>query len=452
MNYRFGSKEIQQLYQAKLTSPEDAIKQHLHDAELLTFGCYAATPVALTKALTQAAKSGFLTKPVKAFLFRSAAEIISMYRDVDVLKHIHLILPFIGSEIGKLFELAKKHRNEIQYPEYTPSHFSLMEKGLLSHYGVPDVHMFQVSKMDKHGYFSFGLDGSFSIPMSQCAKQVIVEENPNFPFTYGAGLIHISDVAGIVSHKSDLLTLPTKPASSVDKDIANYILPFIHDNSCIQLGIGGVPNAVGEELKDKNDLGIHTELLSDSQLKLIMNGNVTNKYKQINRYHTVFNITMMPDQTLYDAMDANPTILCYPASYVNDPNTIAKNDNMVSVNSFVEIDLFGQVSSESIAWHQITGTGGQVDFVRGARASKNGKSFLAAHSTVKGGSISKIVPKLNNIVTTARTDVQYVVTEHGCANLEGLSNHERAQALIRLAAPEFREQLIFEAKTMGLLA
>ena len=218
------------------------------------------------------------------------------------------------------------------------------------------------------------------------------------------------------------------------------------------MGIGGVPAAVGDFLLQKNDLGIHTELLSASQIELILNGNVTNKYKNINRHHTVFNVAMLPSAEHYRVMNNNPSILCYPASYVNNASIIARLDNMISVNSFIEIDLFGQVASESVEWKQKSGTGGQVDFVRGASASQGGKSFLAAHSTAKGEEISKIVPKLNNIVTTARTDVHYVVTEFGCANLSGMSNHNRAKTLINLAHPKFRDALTEAAKIMGLLS
>ena len=186
-------------------------------------------------------------------------------------------------------------------------------------------------------------------------------------------------------------------------------------------------------------------------MKLIRNGNVTNKYKSIRRHHTVFNVAVMSQPDLYMAINDNPTMECYPASFVNNPDIIAQIDDMVSINSFVEIDLLGQVASESIGWKQITGTGGQVDYVRGASRSKNGKAFLVSHATTKGGKISKIVPRLNNIVTTPRTDVQYVATEYGIENLLGMSNTERAKALIRMAAPQFRDELTEESKAMRII-
>ncbi len=448
---KFQKENIQKLYKDKVVSPKEAIEKQTKDLSFVTFGCYAATPVALTQAFAKTAKDGFFDKKVDAYLFRSSAEVVSFFNDPAVLKYIHLILPFIGGEIGALLKTAREHKQKIQYPEYVAGHFSHLGEGFLTQYGIPDLHMCQVSPMDKHGYFSFGLDGSFSIPAARLAKKVVIEVNPNFPRTFGDGIIHISQIDAVVEHTSDLLLLPSKVSTEVDKKIARYITELIPDKACIQLGIGGVPDSVGEFLKEKNDLGIHTELLSGSQIELILNGNVSNKYKNINRHHTVFNVAMLPNNEYYKAMDNNPSLLCYPAAYVNNASIIAQIDNMISVNSFVEIDLFGQVASESIHWKQITGTGGQVDFVRGASASKDGKSFLAAHSTTKGNSISKIVPRLDNIVTTARTDVQHVVTEYGCVNMEGMSNHNRALALINLAHPNFRAELTEAAKQMGLI-
>ncbi len=441
----------QDLYQSKLMSAEQAIERFLPDAHFVTFGCYAGTPVAVSKAYAEAAKNGLFSHPIETYLFRSSAEVVSFFNDPEVLKTIHLQLPFMGGEIGTLLKTARNHLGKVQYPEFIPGHFSHMESGFLTQEGDPDVHMLQVSPMDEHGYFSFGLDGSFSIPAARRAKRIIIEVNEKMPRTFGDGIIHVSDVDAIVEHTSNLLILPNKPARETDHAIAEHIINHIPDGACIQLGIGGVPDAVGKFLLEKNDLGIHTELLCSSQIDLINNGNVTNKYKKLHRHHTVFNVAMLPSQEYYDVLDNNPSMLCYPASYVNDAAVIEQIDNMISINSFVEIDLFGQVASESVAWKQITGTGGQVDFVRGASGSNGGKSFLAAASTAKGGQLSKIVPRLNNIVTTARTDVQHVVTEFGCANLAGMSNSQRARTLISLAHPSFREELTEQAKTMGLI-
>ncbi|WP_108650485.1 acetyl-CoA hydrolase/transferase family protein [Dongshaea marina] len=450
-HYRYDQAEIPKLYQAKLMDADQAIRSLAQDVNFVTFGCYAATPVALAKAYAQAAREGYFKQVIDTYLFRCSSQVTEFFNDPEVLESIHLMLPFIGGEIGSLLKTARNHLDKVQYPEYISGHFSHMESGFLTQYGDPDLHMFQVSPMDENGYFSFGLDGSFSIPAARRAKRIVVEVNENMPRTFGDGIIHLSEIDAIVEHNSELLRLPTKAMTDNDHRIADFIIDSIPDGACIQLGIGGVPDAVGKYLLDKNDLGIHTELMCASLIDLVKNGNVTNKYKNIHRHHTVFNVAMLPDSSYYKVMDNNPSMLCYPASYVNDASVIEKIDKMISINSFVEIDLLGQVASESVAWKQITGTGGQVDFVRGASASKGGKSFLAAASTAKNGTISKIVPRLNNIVTTARTDVQHVVTEYGCVNLAGMSNVKRAKALINLAHPDFRPSLTEQAKAMGLI-
>ena len=385
-----------------------------------------------------AVKNKFFNEKLTIFLSRSSGEAASLFKDLQFLELVDLEIPNAGGALGTLFKFETD--NKLNTVKFIPAHFSRMSSAFnMIHKTPPDVHMFQVSPMDQSGYFSFGVEGSYSIPMSKIAKKVIVEVNKFMPRTFGEGVIHINDIDLIVENDEPLGIMEDHVLSNESQLIGDFILPFIKDGSCIQLGIGGIPDVIGHKLLNLNDLGIHTELLGSSLTDLIINGNVTNKFKNTNRYSTVFNVCLMPSQGYYDYLNNNPTILCYPASYVNDPAVIMKNDNFVSVNSFVEIDLLGQVASESINWHQITGTGGQVDFIRGATMSKGGKSFLAAESTTKNGTISKIVPRLNNIVTTARTDVEYVVTEYGCEYLQGQNSYERAMALINLAHPSFRD-------------
>ena len=246
----------QELYQSKLMSAEEAIETFLPDAQFVTFGCYAGTPVSVSKAYAEAAKKGLFTHPIETYLFRSSAQVVSFFNHPDVLETIHLQLPFMGGEIGTLLKTARNHLGKVQYPEYIPGHFSHMESGFLTQEGDPDVHMLQVSPMDDHGYFSFGLDGSFSIPAARRAKRIIVEVNENMPRTFGDGIISVHDVDAIVEHTSDLLVLPNKPAKETDHAIAEHIINYIPDGACIQLGIVGVPDAVGKFLLNKNDLGV----------------------------------------------------------------------------------------------------------------------------------------------------------------------------------------------------
>ncbi|MDI9337787.1 MAG: acetyl-CoA hydrolase/transferase C-terminal domain-containing protein [Alphaproteobacteria bacterium] len=449
-NYKFSASNIQSLYEQKKTTPDEAILNIEKSAKTITCGAYSATPNTLIKSFISAVKADNFLEVPTLFLFRSSENVAVLFKDKELLNKIHLELPFVGGAFGAILNFSNEHH--LHTVEYIPSHFSKMSSGFLfNHISPPDVHMFQVSPMDQSGYFSFGVDGSYSIPMSKIAKKKIVEVNKYMPKTFGEGLIHISEIDMIVENDEPLGISASPSIAPESKAISEFILPFIKDGYCLQLGIGGIPDIIGDNLFNLNDLGVHTELLGGSMIELIANGNVTNKYKKTNRYHTVFNVCMLPTQEHYDFINNNPSILCYPADYVNDPDIIRQNDNVISVNSFVEIDLFGQVASESVNWKQITGTGGQVDFIRGATLSNGGKSFLAANSTAKNGTISKIVPKLNNIVTTARTDVEFVATEYGCVNIQGKTNRQRALALIQLAHPSFREQLSFEAQKINLI-
>ncbi|WP_208988450.1 acetyl-CoA hydrolase/transferase family protein [Pseudovibrio sp. Ad5] len=450
---RMPADHFDQLYQQKLISADEAIKTLARDTKLITFGCYCGTPPRLTQAFCEAAAAGYFSSTPDVYLLRSRKEIVDQFSNVDVLKQIKLLCPFLGGSFRQLADHAKELRQthpDLIIPHYLPEHFSLYAQGVFSRHGKPNVHLFQVSPMDEHGYFSFGVDGSMSIPLAFEAGQIIVEVNQNMPRTFGSGLVHISQVSALIEHNSDLMVLPKKPTSPEDHKIGEFVAELVPDHACIQLGIGGVPNEVGKRLKTKSDLGIHTEMLGDTLFELIQAGNVSNRYKQLNVGHTVFNIALFSIPDYYAYLDNNPTMACHPAHYVNNPHIIAQNDRMVSVNSFVEIDLFGQVASESINWRQISGSGGQLDFVRGAFRSKEGIAVLAAHSTAKNGSISKIVPRLQNIVTTPRNDVSYVATEYGCTNLFGMSTSERAHALIELAAPQFRDELREEAKNLTI--
>jgi len=442
-----------QLYHQKLMSPDEAIKTLARDTHLITFGCYCGTPPRLTRAFCEAAAADYFTSTPDVYLLRSGKEVVDQYINVEVLKRIRLLCPFLGGSVRQLAdraqEMSESHPDLI-IPHYLPEHFSLYARGVLARRGKPDVHLFQVSPMDEHGYFSFGVDGSMSIPLAFAAEKLIVEVNPNMPRTFGPGVIHVSQVSTIIEHTSDLTIVPEKAESPEDSKIADFVAELVPDHACVQLGIGAVPNEVGKRLKHKNDLGVHTEVLGDTMIELIQAGNVSNRYKQLDVGHSVFNVALFSNRDYYDFMDNNPTMACHPAHYVNNPHIIAQNDRMVSVNSFVEIDLFGQVASESVNWRQISGSGGQLDFVRGAFRSKEGIAVLAAHATAKNGTVSKIVPRLQNIVTTPRNDVSFVVTEYGCTNLFGMSTSERAHALIELAAPQFRDELREEAKKLTI--
>ena len=315
-----------------------------------------------------------------------------------------------------------------------------------------DVYITEVSPMDKHGYFSMGTVGSLSEASIDKAKRIFVVVNDKQPRAVCAQQIHISQVDAIIEDSHDLAVLPPTKIDEISATIGGYIAEQIPDGACIQLGIGAIPDATAIALKSKHDLGIHTEMFTDSMVELIACGAVNNSKKQIHRGKTVTTFAF-GSKRIYDYIDDNPAIEILPVNYVNDPAVICKNDNMISINAAVEVDLWGQVCAESIGTRHLSGTGGQVDFVRGACQSKGGKSFIAFTSTAKGGTISKIQPILTPgaLCTTSKNDVDYIVTEYGIAQLRGLSLSKRVKNLISIAHPDFRDELTFEAKKRGMI-
>lgn len=334
--------------------------------------------------------------------------------------------------------------------DYLPSHYSqvpVLWKNVLE---GPDVFYCTVSPMDRHGYFSCGTAADLS-EIRKKAKRLFLEVNPTMPRTFGSA-IHISEVDALTENDTPIVEVPSAPISENDRIIGGMIAQEIPDGATLQLGIGGIPNAVAQALMDKRDLGIHSEMFCDSIVDLTEAGVITNDRKNIHRGKTIVTFTFGSRRT-YDFLDDNPGVEFLPVDYVNDPSVIAQNDNVISINSCMEIDLFGQVCSETIGPKNFSGTGGQVDFIRGAAASKGGKSFLAFQSAAKGGTLSKIKPVLTegSCVTTTRNDVDYIVTEQGMVRLKGLTCSQRAKALIQIAHPNFREELTQAAKRMHLM-
>jgi acyl-CoA hydrolase len=306
--------------------------------------------------------------------------------------------------------------------------------------------------MDKHGYFSLANSASYSPAMIDKAKRIFVEVNVNQPRAVCGPQLHISQIDAIVENNIELPVLPPVVLDDVSITIGNLIAEQIPDGACIQLGIGAIPDATGMALKSKHDLGIHTEMFTDSMVELIECGAVNNSRKQIHKGKSITTFAY-GSKRIYDYIDDNPAIELLPVDYVNDPNVICQNDNMISINAALEVDLWGQVCAESVGTKHMSGSGGQIDYVRGACQSKGGKSFIAFTSTAKGGTISKVKPILTPgaVCTTSKNDVDYIVTEYGLAHLRGKSLGERAKALIAIAHPDFRDELTFEAKKRGIL-
>ncbi|MFV0314655.1 MAG: acetyl-CoA hydrolase/transferase family protein, partial [Anaerotignum sp.] len=345
-------------------------------------------------------------------------------------------------------------RKAIQQGHYTyiPNNYSTIPRYWTEVQPRLDVMYAEVSPMDGHGYFSCAMAGAEVVAMRDKAKIILLEVNDKMPRVLGNNQIHISQVTALCECSRALSILPNAPLTDIDKKIGGMIAAEVANGSTLQLGIGGIPNAVGVLLKDKQDLGIHTEMLTDSMVDLIQCGAVTNERKPINVGKTVATLAW-GTQNMYDFMHDNPAFEMHPVDYTNDPNIIGMHDNFVSVNACIEIDLFGQVCAESIGTTHYSGSGGQVDYVRGANLSKGGKGFIAMTSTAKDGTISKIKPVLTpgSIVTTTKNEVDFLVTENNIVRLKGQTASDRAKMIISLAAPEFREELEFEARKMNLI-
>jgi acyl-CoA hydrolase len=314
-----------------------------------------------------------------------------------------------------------------------------------------DVAMLHLSPPDEHGFMSYGVEVLCSKAAAECAKVVIAQINEKMPRVLGDSFIHVSRVDKIVEVSEPLPELSKKPFSDVEEKIGSYIAELIEDGSTLQLGIGGIPDAVLAALKTRRDLGSHTEMVSDGVMEAIQSGVITGSKKTYHPNKVILTFLLGSEQ-LYDFADNNPIFEAHPTDYTNDPFIVARNDKMVAVNSAIEVDITGQVCSDSVGTYIYSGFGGQVDFIRGAAHSKGGKPIIALPSTAKNGSMSRIVPFLKKGagVVTTRADVKYVVTEYGAAYLHGKNLQERTRALIEIAHPKFRDDLIQEAKARNL--
>ncbi len=315
-----------------------------------------------------------------------------------------------------------------------------------------DVAMVQCSPPDEHGFMSMGVETLASKAACQAADTVIVQVNEKMPRVLGDSFLHVRNVDHIVEKTEPLPTLDPRPATEVEQKIGNYILELIEPGSTIQMGIGGIPDAVFAAMEGNLELGIHTEMISDGAMRAIERGVVTGTKKSIHQGKVVITFALGSEE-LYEYLDNNPLIEAHPVDYVNDPFINSQNDNLVAVNSAIELDLTGQVCSDSIGPYIYSGFGGQVDFIRGAARSKGGKPIIAVPATAQKGKTSRIVPFLKQGagVVTSRADVHYVVTEFGVAHLFGKNLRERAEALISIAHPDFRQELEDAAKERGLL-
>lgn len=430
--------QAQEVYKSKVLSADDAIKL-IHDGDFISVPVGVGEPPTLLQALSLNRREFRDVKVLQILPLQKYD-----YYDSETAENVRHVSLFLGG--------PSRAGIKDGWVDFIPNYFyeipKLMEQGLIP----VDVVFAMASPMNKHGYFSISLGTDYTMVALKTARAVILEVNPNVPFVNGNCLVHISEVAALVESEAPLFEVGLPKLGRVEEQIGQYVGDMIKDGDTLQIGFGAIPDAVVQQLKHKQDLGIHTEMIGDGILSLVECGAVTNRRKN---YFPgkMFATFALGSKKLYQFMDNNPMLEMHPVDFTNDPALACRNDNLVSINATIEIDLMGQCNSESFGPVPYSGTGGQVDFVQAANRSKGGKSFIVLPSTAKSGTISRIVPTISpgSVVTTSKNDVNYVVTEYGVANLRGKTLKQRAQELINIAHPDFRDELRTKARMMNLL-
>lgn len=420
------------IYESKLVTAEEAIKA-IHNGDKVVTGMGCGEPFGIQRAM------------IENYQQFENVEIVNMLTLGDS--------PWLRPEMKGHFILnclfaSHSNRKEISNGkcEFTTSHFYEIPD-VIKNYICPRVSIVMVSPPDEHGYVSFGTTVDYTRGTTDYCEIVIAQVNKYVPRTFGNCIKHVRDFTYFVEIDEPLPEVKGVEISNTEMEIGKYCASLINDGDCLQLGIGGIPNAVCAQLWDKKDLGLHSELVGDGVVDLLEAGIINNKKKQTHIGRTVLGAAFGSSK-LNNYINNNPSVELHPIDYVNNPAEIAKNDNVVSINSCLQVDLLGQVVSDTVGLHQFSAVGGQVDFVRGATMSNGGRSIIAMPSTAKKGLISRIVPLITegSAVTTPRNDVNFVVTEFGIAQLKGKTLKERAKALIKIAHPKFRPHLILEYK------
>ena len=426
------------LYQQKRMAAADAVSL-VRDGDAVVVPTAVGEPPALLHALSERRHTLRNVAVSQILPLRKFA-----YIDPETRAHIRHDAYF--------FSGATRPGGHAGWVDYIPAYFSelpmLIDRGL----SPADVVVSMASPMDEHGYFSLSLAPDYTMAAVRRARVVLLEVNPNVPFANGDCLVHISQVSGLVESDEELFEVGLPQIGPVQEAIGKHVADLIDDGATLQIGYGGIPDAVVMQLQHKRDLGIHSEMIGDGILSLIESGAVTNRKKTFMPGKTIATFAL-GSRRLYRTLHRNPAIEMHPVDFTNDPYIAARNDNLCAINATLQIDLLGQCGSESLGHLPYSGTGGQVDFVRAANRSKGGKAFIVLPSTAKDGAVSRIAPVLSpgTHVTTSKNDINYVVTEFGVAELRGKTAKQRAEALIGIAHPDFRAELRESARKMNLL-
>jgi acyl-CoA hydrolase len=419
---------VQEQYRQKRRPAHEAVDE-VHDGDVIVVPTGVGEPPALLHALSERRRD-----------FRGVhiAQILPIapygYFDPETVEHVRHLGYFLG--------VASRLGAQQGWIDTLASNFSELPQLIRRGLTPADIVFAVASPMDEHGYFSLGVAADYTMAAIERAKAVVLEVNPNVPFAFGNCHVHISHVAAVVEDNTPLREVGLPIIGPVQEAIGRYVADMIADGSTLQIGYGGIPDAVVMQLKHKRDLGVHTEMMGDGLLSLIECGAVTNRRKNHLPGKSIATFAL-GSAKLYRYMHRNPSFEMHPVEFTNDPWLAGRNDNLIAINATLQIDLFGQCGSESLGPTPYSGTGGQADFVRAANRSDGGKSFIVLPSTAKDGKISRIVPTLDpgTLVTTTKNDISYVVSEYGVAQLRGKSMRERACALIGIAHPDFRPML-----------
>ena len=429
---------LQDSYARKRMSAADAVR-------LVRNGDFIIAPTGVGEAPTLLTA---LSEQRRDFLDVKVAQILAMrkyaYIDPQTVEHVRHVAFFYGG--------ATRAGGREGWIDFIPNYFSeipiQIERGLIP----SDVVFTMASPMDAHGYFAISLGADYTMAAIAKARVVVLEVNPNVPFAFGRCHLHLSQVTALIDSSEPVLEVGLPKIGPVQEAIGKYVADLIDDGSTLQIGYGGIPDAVVMQLAHKHDLGIHTEMIGDGILSLVECGAVTNRRKNYLPGKTIATFALGSNK-LYRFMDRNPALEIHPVDFTNDPALAGRNDNLVAINATLQIDLLGQCGSESLGHLPYSGTGGQSDFVRAANRSRGGKAFIVLPSTAKADSISRIVPVLapGTHVSTSKNDINYVVTEYGVAQLRGKSAKQRAQELIGIAHPDFRAELREQARHINLI-
>lgn len=426
------------LYDSKFISMDEVLGK-IKTGDVIAVAAYGNEPVGFLRRLHEIRDRGvrdvtiWLANPQEEYPF------LTMDGMEDV---ISILSIFYGPSLRKLHSTGRV--------SFVPNNLHMCFQAMYET-KRPNVFVGAVTPMDRYGYVCMSTSQQMELELFDTCETVILEINPNLPYTSGTTRISAEKADFFVEGEREVSTSPIYPRTQVQETIADYAASLIHDGDTIQLGIGGMPDAVAERLMDRHDLGIYTEMLGSAMGKLMECGAVNNSRKMFYRNRSIAAFAW-GDQGLYDYINGNPMVELLPVHYVNDPFNIAKNDNMVSVNTALEIDLTGQICSETLLGKQYSGTGGAWDFAYGAFHAKNGRGIIALQSTAKSGTISRIVPQLTagSVVSIPRNIVDMVVTEYGVAHLRGKSIRQRVEELIAVAHPDFRAELRKEANRLQI--